>query len=351
MVVETITWLGKAPEGRIKIIDQTLLPVEEVYLERDNYKDIAADILRLAVRGAPAIGVAGALGVVVGMQPELRLSPAAFRARLDEVSAELASTRPTAVNLSWGVERVRRAAQALDEATPVETLLATLEREAVEIMHEDRRLCRSIGEHGARLIPEGGRVLTHCNAGALATAGIGTALAPIYVVRESGRKLSVWVDETRPLLQGARLTAWELMLGGVDATLICDNMAASLMAAGKVDLVITGADRIAANGDTANKIGTYGVACLAERHGVPFYVAAPFSTFDPAIPDGSYIPIEQRSRDEIVTPRGAQFAPEGVKVYNPAFDVTPAQLIRAIITDRGVIEPPYGDSIRRMLAG
>jgi methylthioribose-1-phosphate isomerase len=351
MVVETITWLGKAPQGRVKLIDQTLLPVEEVYLEREDYRDIADDILRLAVRGAPAIGVAGALGVVLGMQPETGLEPQQFRTRLAEVCEQLGSTRPTAVNLSWAVEKVKQAVNNLNQSASTAEMLEVLEREAVSIMHQDRELCRSIGEHGAGLIPAGSRVLTHCNAGALATAGIGTALAAIYVARERGLKPSVWVDETRPLLQGARLTAWELMKNGVKATLICDNMAASLMAAGEVDLVITGADRIAANGDTANKIGTYGVACLAERHNVPFYVAAPYSTFDPAIPDGSHIPIEQRSREEIVAPRGVQFAPEGVPVFNPAFDVTPAGLIKAIITDRGVLKVPFTESIAAMLNG
>jgi methylthioribose-1-phosphate isomerase len=350
MIVETITWLGTAPAGRVKLIDQTLLPVEEVYLERSDYRDIAEDIRRLAVRGAPAIGVAGALGVVLGMQEQASLAPEAFRARLEEVCAELAGTRPTAVNLFWAIDRVKNAVESLPEATPASGMLATLEREAVEIMHQDQQLCRSIGEHGAPLVPTGGRVLTHCNAGALATAGMGTALAVIYAAHEQGRKPSVWVDETRPLLQGARLTAWELVRAGIPATLICDNMSASIMAAGKVDMVVTGADRIAANGDTANKIGTYGVACLAARHGVPFYVAAPFSTFDLEIADGSQIPIEERNSAEITTPRGVQFAPEGVDVFNPAFDVTPAELITGIITDRCLLEPPFSDSIRSHLS-
>ncbi|MBW7996408.1 MAG: S-methyl-5-thioribose-1-phosphate isomerase [Candidatus Glassbacteria bacterium] len=351
MVVETITWLGNAPGGRVKLIDQTLLPGEEVYLERSDYRDIADDIRRLAVRGAPAIGVAGALAVVLGMQGGTALAPAAFRARLAEVRDELAGTRPTAVNLFWAIDRVKRVADNLDRKTPSAEILSALEREAVGIMRQDRELCRAIGEHGAPLVADSSRVLTHCNAGALATAGIGTALAVIYVATEQGRHPSVWVDETRPLLQGARLTAWELTRAGVPATLICDNMSASLMAAGKVDMVITGADRIAANGDTANKIGTYGVACLAERHDVPFYVAAPFSTFDLEIPDGSRIPIEQRDPAEVTAPRGVQFAPEGMDVFNPAFDVTPAELIAGIITDKGVLRPPYTESIRHALAG
>ncbi len=351
MIVETISWLGTAPAGRVKLIDQTLLPMEEVYLERDDYRDIAGDIHRLAVRGAPAIGVAGALGVVLGMQKHAAAEPEAFRARLAEVCAELAGTRPTAVNLCWAVGRVERAVDSLPEKTPARRMLSALESEALAIMEQDRRLCRSIGEHGASLVPVGGRVLTHCNAGALATAGIGTALAVIYTAHEQGRKPSVWVDETRPLLQGARLTTWELMRAGIPATLICDNMAASIMAAGRVDIVVTGADRIAANGDTANKIGTYGVACLAARHGVPFYVAAPFSTFDLELSDGSLIPIEQRDSAEVTAPRGVRFAPEGVDVFNPAFDVTPAELIAGIITDKGVLKPPLTDSIRTHLAG
>ncbi len=349
MIVETITWLGAAPAGRVKLIDQTLLPVEEIYVERTDYRDLAEDIRRLAVRGAPAIGVAGALGVVLGMQSETTKKPRAFRARLAEVCDHLAGTRPTAVNLCWAIERVKSAADSLPESTSSAQMLAALEREAVAIMHQDQQLCRSIGEHGAPLVPVGGRVLTHCNAGALATAGTGTALSVIYAAHEQGRKPSVWVDETRPLLQGARLTAWELVRAGIPATLICDNMAASIMAAGKVDMVVTGADRIAANGDTANKIGTYGVACLAARHGVPFYVAAPFSTFDLETPDGSGIPIEQRDPAEVTMPWGVRFAPEGVDVYNPAFDVTPAELITGIITDRGLLKPPFTGSISKHL--
>ena len=351
MIVETISWLGAAPAGRVRLIDQTLLPVEEVYLERDDYRDIAGDIHRLAVRGAPAIGVAGALGVVLGMQGHSAARPEVFRARLAGVCTELAGTRPTAVNLCWAVDRVKRAVDSLTEDTSAERMLLALESEAVAILDQDKQLCRSIGEHGAPLVPVGGRVLTHCNAGALATAGIGTALAVIYTAHEQNRKPSVWVDETRPLLQGARLTAWELLRAGIPATLICDNMAGSIMAAGKVDLVVTGADRIAANGDTANKIGTYAVACLAARHGVPFYVAAPFSTFDLAMPDGSLIPIEQRNSAEVTTPGGVRCAPEGVDVFNPAFDVTPAELIAGIITDKGLLKPPFTGSIRSHLAG
>ncbi|MCE5269891.1 S-methyl-5-thioribose-1-phosphate isomerase [bacterium] len=349
MPVTTIEWLGHAPDGRVRLIDQTLLPVEEKYLERSEYTDLAADIYRLAVRGAPAIGVAGAFGVVLGVQGCAGLAPDSFMARLNEVCDRLAATRPTAVNLSWAVERMRRLALSLaPKASPAGTIEA-LEREALELFEEDRRLCRSIGEHGAALLPDGARVLTHCNAGALATAGIGTALAAIYVAAEQGRRVSVYADETRPLLQGARLTAWELHRAGIEVTLICDNMAASVMAAGKVDLVITGADRIAANGDAANKIGTHGVAVLAARFGIPFYVAAPFSTFDLSLADGSGIPIEERAREEVAAPLGRTAAPEGVRVFNPAFDVTPAELIAGLITDRGVIRPPFRENIARLL--
>lgn len=349
MPFKTIEWLGRAPEGRVRLIDQTLLPGEERYLDRTDHLLLADDIRRLAVRGAPAIGVAGAFGVVLGMQKEVGSPQAEFREKLEQVCALLASTRPTAVNLFWAINRMKRSAAALPPDTPSAEILATLEREAIEVFEEDRRLCRAIGENGAKLISDGARVLTHCNAGALATAGIGTALAAVYVAVEQGKKVSVFSDETRPLLQGARLTCWELDRAGIDVTLICDNMAAAVMAAGRVDLVITGADRIAANGDTANKIGTCGVAALAARHGVPFYVAAPFSTFDLSLADGYGIPIEERAREEVAEPHGVQVAPKGVRVFNPAFDVTPAELVSAIITDRGVIVPPYPENISRLL--
>ena len=351
MPVQTISWVGKVPNGRVRLIDQTELPSREIFLERTDYRLLAEDIRRLAVRGAPAIGVAGAFSVVLGLQPETGLAEKRFRARLAEVCAELAATRPTAVNLSWGIERMKLAAERLPAGTSAARLLEALEAEALEIFEQDRRLCRAIGEHGAELIGPHSRVLTHCNAGALATAGIGTALAAIYVAQEQGKTPSVFVDETRPLLQGSRLTAWELTRAGIETTLICDNMAGSVMSRGQVDLVITGADRIAANGDTANKIGTYSVACLAQRHGTPFYVAAPFSTFDLSIPDGSRIPIEERPPAEVAAPYGLKLAPEGIKVFNPAFDITPAELITALITDKGIIKPPYLENIPQVLAG
>ena len=269
---------------------------------------------------------------------------------MPEVADLLASTRPTAVNLFWAIERMKKALEAFSENTPTEGLLAGLEKEALEIYEEDRRLCRAIGEHGATLIESGQRILTHCNAGALATAGIGTALAAIYTAHEQGKKVRVFVDETRPLLQGARLTAWELGRAGIEATLICDNMAGWVMNRSEVDLVITGADRVAANGDAANKIGTYSLACLAARHSIPFYIAAPFSTFDLNLADGGGIPIEERSPEEVAEPFGMKLSPEGIKVFNPAFDVTPAELISGFITDKGIIRPPYRESISRVLS-
>ncbi|MFC1537275.1 S-methyl-5-thioribose-1-phosphate isomerase [Gemmatimonadota bacterium] len=349
MSIETISLQGQVPHARVRLIDQTLLPVREVYLERSDYRLLAEDISRLAVRGAPAIGVAGAFGVVLGLQEAANLSPPEFRKRMPEVAEHLASTRPTAVNLFWAIERMKKALEAFGEDTPTEVLLKGMEVEALEICVEDQRLCRSIGGHGATLIEPGQRILTHCNAGALATAGIGTALAAIYTAHEQGKKPRVFVDETRPLLQGARLTAWELARAGIEATLICDNMAGCVMNRGEVDLVITGADRIAANGDAANKIGTYSVACLAARHDIPFYIAAPFSTFDLNLPNGDSIPIEERSREEVAEPYGVKLAPDEIKVFNPAFDVTPAALITGFITDRGIIGPPYLDNIIKVL--
>ena len=345
MPVQTITWLGRVPEGRVRLIDQTLLPTQEIYLERSDYRLLAEDIRRLAVRGAPAIGVAGAFGMVLGLQEAADLPPRQFRAKIHEVADHLASTRPTGANLFWAIGRMKNTLDAFPEDTPTDELLVAAQEEALEIYEEDRRLCRAIGEHGAALIEQGHRILTHCNAGALATAGIGTALAAIYTAHEQGKNPSVFVDETRPLLQGARLTAWELLKAGIEATLICDNMAGWLMKRGLVDLVITGADRIAANGDSANKIGTYSVACLAARHGIPFYIAAPFSTFDLSLSDGGSIPIEERASEEVSEPFGVKLSPAGIKVFNPAFDVTAAELISGFITDKGIIRPPFRENI------
>ena len=319
-------------EGAVRILDQTLLPDVERYLDLDTVDAVAEAIRTLRVRGAPLIGIAAAMGVTLA----LRRGPAP----LDAVCAAartLGATRPTAVNLHWALERMeRRAAEAVDRGGDLATALRD---EANAIWEEDRAMCARIGAAGAGLIGDDATVLTHCNAGALATGGIGTALAPVYTLHEAGRKVSVVADETRPLLQGSRLTAWELTRAGVPVTVIADGMAASRLRHGDVTCVLVGADRIAANGDVANKIGTYGVALAARAHGVPFYVAAPTSTVDPATPDGRAIPIEERSAAEVTGWRGHAAAPAGARAWNPAFDVTPAELVTAIITDRGVFAP------------
>jgi len=296
-------------------------------------------ILTLAVRGAPAIGIAGAMGLVVALAAHDADSTPQLLARVDDLSARIGSVRPTAVNLMWALERMRRVAHATGESP--EMIRSALRREADAILREDRAMCRRIGEHGLSLVADGARVLTHCNAGALATGGMGTALAPVYLAKEAGRTVSVFADETRPLLQGSRLTAWELVQAGIDVTILADNMAASLMREGRVDLVIVGADRIAANGDVANKIGTFPLALAARHHGIPFYVAAPWSTVDPATRTGAEIVIEHRDADELMSTAGWRNAPAGVSAYNPAFDVTSAELITAIITDRGIARTPY----------
>ncbi len=314
----TIEWR----DGRVRMIDQRLLPGRLAMLEAATVEELCVAIRELAVRGAPALGVAGAMGVALA---------AAAGLDLDQAAAAICATRPTAVNLAWGVARARAAADPVAEAQAV----------AAEDVARNRRL----GAHGATLLPVGGRVLTHCNAGALACAGYGTALGVIRAAHEQGRAPKVWVDETRPVLQGARLTAWELDRLGIPATLVADGMAAGLMAAGEVDCVVVGADRIAANGDVANKVGTYGVAVLAAYHGVPFYVAAPTSTIDLACPSGAAIPIEQRAAEEVTMVAGHRIAPEGVAVDNRAFDVTPAALVTAIVTEEGVARPSYAESL------
>jgi len=343
-VVEPVRWRN----GRLTIIDQTLLPAEFVEIDLDTREAVWEAIKQLRVRGAPAIGVCAAYGVLVGLAERAPFPSAdAVAAEVARIADYLASSRPTAVNLFWALDRMRRTAAGRADA---ESALQRLEAEAVEIYEEDKRRCRAIGEHGAPLIGEGDGVLTHCNAGSLATSAYGTALAAMFRARELGRRFSVHADETRPLLQGARLTAWELMQADIDVTVICDNMAAQVMREGRIQLVIVGADRIAANGDAANKIGTYGVAQLARAHDIPFYVAAPLSTFDAALATGALIPIEERASDEITHGFGKQTAPDGVKVYNPAFDVTPAELIAGIITERGILRPPYGPAIADALA-
>ena len=346
----TIAWIG-GTDGYVRLIDQTLLPTRLEYRDCRRVEEVWEAIRTLRVRGAPAIGVAAAMGVVLGMQHFPDRSRGAYCHRLREVTDYLRTSRPTAVNLFWALDRMERHVRARTEQLPPEQLTQLLLDEALAIEEEDRRMCRAIGEAGAALIREGTGVLTHCNAGGLATADYGTALAVLFTAAEQGRRFHVFADETRPLLQGARLTAWELKQRGIDVSLICDSMAAQVMKEGRVQTVVVGADRIAANGDTANKIGTYGVALLAQAHGIPFYVAAPSSTFDLSLPTGDAIPIEQRDPREITHGFGVQTAPDGIGVYNPAFDVTPARLIHGIITEKGVIQPVNEATIRATLTG
>ncbi len=342
----TLAWIGHG-DGYLTLVDQTLLPAELKIIECRTVESVWEAIRSLRVRGAPAIGIAAAYGLCLGVQQVAGAGEAAFFARLDDVTRYLAGSRPTAVNLTWALGRLGDHARALRGTMAPAAILAAMLREAQAIEQEDRQCCRDIGRHGAALLSDGVGVLTHCNAGGLATADYGTALAVLFAAHETGKRLHVYVDETRPLLQGARLTAWELHHRGIPATLICDSMAAQVMREGRVQAVVTGADRIAANGDTANKIGTYGVAVLAQAHGIPFYVAAPTSTFDLSITDGRQIPIEQRDPREVTHGFGRQTAPEGIDVYNPAFDVTPARLIRALVCERGVIEPVTAENISR----
>jgi methylthioribose-1-phosphate isomerase len=346
---QTVQWVGDATTGFLRLIDQTHLPTEYVEIDCRDVPTLWEAIKLLRVRGAPAIGVAAAYGAVLGARSQGTSDAAAIRRALAEATALLRTSRPTAVNLFWALDRMDRTAAATKESGAAEVLERLL-AEARDIDDEDRAMCRAIGKAGAALVGSGQGILTHCNAGGLATADYGTALAVVFAAAEAGKRVRVFADETRPLLQGARLTAWELQKRGIPVTLICDNMAAQVMREGKVQMALVGADRIAANGDTANKIGTYGVALLARAHGIPFYVAAPSSTFDLSIPAGSAIPIEQRDPREVTHGFGRQTAPEGVEVYNPAFDVTPAELIAAIITEKGVIRPVNTETIRAVLS-
>jgi methylthioribose-1-phosphate isomerase len=323
---------------KIRILDQRRLPQEEAWLEIDSVEELARAIETLSVRGAPAIGIAAAYGCALAAMQAADPTPPRVLAAVLTAAERLARTRPTAVNLFWALERMRRRAEEIAEAGG--DLAAELSREAEKIHAEDRAACEEIGRRGAALLPQEGGVLTHCNAGALATGGFGTALGVIRAAVAAGKRIHVYADETRPLLQGARLTAWELMRDRIPVTLVCDNMAAHLMRQGRIQACVVGADRIAANGDSANKIGTYGVAVLAHHHRIPFYVAAPWSTVDLSIPDGAHIPIEERSADEVRAFQGVPSAPAGVPVVNPAFDVTPAPLIQAIVTERGLARPP-----------
>lgn len=352
-MIDSVRWKplsdGARFPGKARLIDQTLLPETLTYLELDSAEDIHAAIKRLSVRGAPAIGIAAALGLAAVCQHSSAATKAEFFAEVKRTADYLATSRPTAVNLFWALDRCVNRLEA-EVSEDVERLKNVLLDEGLAILEEDIAMCAAIGRHGLPLLKDGAGVLTHCNAGALATGDYGTALSPIYAAKEAGVAIRVFADETRPLLQGSRLTAWELAKAGVDVTVICDNMAAQVMREGKIDVVIVGADRIAANGDAANKIGTYGVAILAKYHHIPFYVAVPYSTIDMCLETGDAIPIEQRNPDEIRHGFGKLTAPADAKTYNPAFDVTPNDLIAGIITQDGILRPPYTDSIAKLMA-
>lgn len=343
-MIKTLEWT----DDGVRLLDQTKLPTQEIYVTCATYEEVADAIRTMIVRGAPAIGVTAAMGIALGARDADGDHVSEFRRNFEQICEVMGETRPTAVNLFWAIERMRRRFEASSEM-PVANIKQELIAEAQRIYVEDLAANEALAKHGATLMPSSGAVLTHCNAGALATAGgYGTALGVIRAAIESGKKLSVYADETRPFLQGSRLTAWELAKDGIPTTVISDNMAGAMMAQGKIGAVVVGADRIAANGDTANKIGTYTVAVLAKEHNIPFYVAAPFSSIDLSIPDGSKIPIEQRSSREVTHIGATRIAPEGVKVENPAFDVTPHKYIAAIITERGVARAPFGESLKKL---
>jgi len=344
-MIPTLAW---TPEG-VRFIDQTKLPLEESYVLATTFEQVADVIVTMVVRGAPAIGVSAAYGIALGAEKTKAATAAEFAPEFEKICARLAGTRPTAVNLFWAIDRMKRLFKALSTAdSPISVVRERTLGEAHAMYEEDIAACKTMGAFGGVLLPDEGGVLTHCNAGALATCGYGTALGVIRSAVEQGKRIHVYADETRPFLQGARLTAWELMADGIPTTVICDNMAASLMRAGKIKAVVVGADRIAANGDFANKIGTYNVAILAKEHGIPFYCAAPWSTIDTATPNGDAIPIEERSATEVTHHGGKQLTPHGVGICNPAFDVTPAKYVTAIITERGVLRAPYAESLRAM---
>lgn len=333
-MVETIEW---TPHG-VVMIDQRVLPRRQEFVTCKTYAEVADAIKTMVIRGAPAIGVAAAMGVALGVQAD---------EDFDQVCDTLAATRPTAVNLFWGIQRMKNL-MATMKGAPREEIVARMIQEAKHVREEDIAICKSIGAHGGSLVPDGKTVLTHCNAGALATAGYGTALGVIRAAVEAGKKIDVFADETRPFLQGARLTAWELQQDGIDTTLITDNMAGYFLKSGRIGCVVVGADRIAGNGDVANKIGTYSVAVLAKENGIPFYVAAPVSTFDLTLSSGDEIPIEQRAKEEVTEVFGVPVAPENIGVQNPAFDVTPNQYVTAIICEKGVARAPYTESLRAL---
>lgn len=343
MSFRTIEWR----DDNVIMIDQTRLPGEEIYNTYTDYQGVAEAIRGMIIRGAPAIGVAAAMGVALGARNIIADTQESFLRQLDNVCDVLARTRPTAVNLFWAIERMKGVAE-VNKGKKLDQIREILKQEAIRIEAEDLTICRNLGKWGATLIPEGTTILTHCNAGGLATAGYGTALGVIRAAHESGKNIQVFADETRPWLQGARLTAWELMKEEIPVTLISDNMAGFFMSRGEITCCVVGADRIAANGDTANKIGTYSVAVLARENNIPFYVAAPVSTLDLSLPDGSKIPIEERPSTEVTHVRGNSIAPEGVKVRNPSFDVTPARYITAIITENGIVKGDYPTGLRKI---
>ena len=342
-MIQTLEWT----EAGVRFIDQTKLPTEEVYVNCTTHQEVADVIRNMVVRGAPAIGVSAAMGIALGVKNSSATNSSDLQREFDAICDLIGKTRPTAVNLFWAIRRMQNKFAAV-QALPIPQIKVALIEEAQRMHAEDIAANQAMGRHGATLMPNSGGVLTHCNAGALATAGYGTALGVIRAAVEQGKKIHVYADETRPFLQGSRLTAWELMKDGIPTTVISDNMAGVMMKQGKIGAIVVGADRIAANGDVANKIGTYTVAILAKEHNIPFYVAAPISTVDLDCPDGSRIPIEQRNGKEVTHIAGRQMVPDGVSVDNPAFDVTPAKYVAAIITERGVARAPYAESLHRL---
>ncbi len=344
-MIPTLEWTSDG----VRFLDQTKLPLEETYVLATSYEQVADVIVTMVVRGAPAIGVSAAMGVALGVVRTKATTLDAFAPEFERICGTLAATRPTAVNLFWAIDRMKQLfARLRAEGATLTEVQEAIHAEALAMYDQDIADCKALGAHGAALMPEEGGVLTHCNAGALATCGYGTALGVVRGAVERGKRIHVYADETRPFLQGARLTAWELMADGIPTTVLCDNMAAVLMRQGRIQAVVVGADRIAANGDTANKIGTYSVAILAKEHGIPFYIAAPWSTIDRATLTGDQIPIEERSPMEVTHHGGKQMTPHGVGICNPAFDVTPARYITAIITERGVLRAPYTESLANM---
>jgi methylthioribose-1-phosphate isomerase len=346
--MRTIEW----DRGQVRLVDQRRLPQEYTILAFDDYQDVARAIREMAIRGAPAIGAAAAFGMALAARNSPAATPAELLADLKRAAQFLRATRPTAVNLSWAIERMLRCAQAqMTTGADVASITEALLSEAQALADEDVDINRQMGAHGARVVPQGARILTHCNAGALATVDYGTALGVVRAAHEQGKRIHVFVDETRPRLQGARLTAWELMREGIPMTLIADNAAGHLMRTGQIDLVLVGADRVAANGDVANKIGTYKLAVVAQENGIPFYVAAPTSTVDLSVPTGDDIPIEERDFKEVTHIGGVCIAPEGVEVYNLAFDVTPHRYVTGIITEKGILYPPLKWNLRKVVVG